>query len=42
MIPVARVAAFARDWKRHRQYEQQTSGRGTFALVGPDLRFWPG
>jgi hypothetical protein len=26
-----RVAAFARDWKRERQYEQQTSGRGTLA-----------
>jgi transposase len=34
----ARVAAFARDWKRHRQYEQQTSGRGTFV----PLVFQPG
>jgi transposase len=25
-----RVAAFARDWKRERQYEQQTRGRGIF------------
>lgn len=25
-----RVAAFARAWKAHRQFEQQTSGRGTF------------
>jgi transposase len=34
----ARVAAFARDWKRQRQYEQQTSGRGTFV----PLAFQPG
>jgi transposase len=34
----ARVAAFARDWKRGRQYEQQTSGRGTFV----PLVFQPG
>ena len=34
----ARVAAFARDWKRDRQYEQQTSGRGTFV----PLVFQPG
>jgi transposase len=34
----ARVAAFARDWKRKRQYEQQTSGRGTFV----PLAFQPG
>jgi transposase len=34
----ARVAAFARDWKRNRQYEQQTSGRGTFV----PLVFQPG
>ena len=33
-----RVAAFARDWKRERQYEQQTSGRGTFV----PLVFQPG
>ncbi|KAH1680456.1 hypothetical protein KXX23_008564, partial [Aspergillus fumigatus] len=33
-----RVAAFARDWKRERQYEQQTSGRGTFV----PLAFQPG
>jgi len=33
-----RVAAFARDWKRERQYEQQTNGRGTFV----PLVFQPG
>lgn len=33
-----RVAAFARGWKRDRQYEQQTSGRGTFV----PLAFQPG
>ncbi len=33
-----RVAAFARGWKRDRQYEQQTSGRGTFV----PLVFQPG
>jgi hypothetical protein len=32
------VAAFARGWKRDRQYEQQTSGRGTFV----PLVFQPG
>lgn len=34
----SRVAAFARDWKQKRQYEQQTSGRGTFV----PLVFQPG
>ena len=34
----SRVAAFVRDWKRERQYEQQTSGRGTFV----PLVFQPG
>jgi hypothetical protein len=34
----SRVAAFARDWKCKRQYEQQTSGRGTFV----PLVFQPG
>ena len=34
----ARVAAFARAWKRERQYEQQTTGRGTFV----PLAFQPG
>ena len=33
-----RVAAFARKWKTERQYEQQTSGRGTFV----PLVFAPG
>lgn len=33
-----RVAAFARAWKAQRQYEQQTSGRGTFV----PLVFAPG
>ncbi len=33
-----RVAAFVRAWKRERQYEQQTSGRGTFV----PLAFQPG
>mgnify|MGYP003608975755 FL=1 len=33
-----RVAAFARMWKTERQYEQQTSGRGTFV----PLIFQPG
>lgn len=33
-----RVAAFAREWKRSRQYEQQTSGRGTLV----PLVFMPG
>lgn len=33
-----RVAAFARAWKTQRQYEQQTSGRGTFV----PLVFAPG
>ena len=33
-----RVAAFAREWKAQRQYEQQTSGRGTFV----PLVFAPG
>ncbi|RIV80190.1 IS21 family transposase [Aurantiacibacter xanthus] len=33
-----RVAAFARRWKTERQYEQQTSGRGTFV----PLVFAPG
>ena len=33
-----RVAAFVREWKRRRQYEQQTSGRGTFV----PLVFQPG
>ena len=33
-----RVAAFARQWRRERQYEEQTSGRGTFV----PLVFQPG
>ncbi len=33
-----RVAAFARQWRTERQYEQQTSGRGTFV----PLVFQPG
>ena len=33
-----RVAAFVRDWKMARQFEQQTSGRGTFV----PLAFQPG
>ena len=33
----ARVAAFVRHWKAARQFEQQTSGRGTFEVV-PDFR----
>lgn len=34
----ARVAAFARAWRRERQYKQQTTGRGTFV----PLAFQPG
>jgi len=34
----SRVAAFARSWKTERQYEKQTSGRGTFV----PLIFQPG